>query len=55
MTPLQEVDLYTVQLSDLAFEAPFELNLRRDDYVHALVAYFTVEFRCELMVVEVID
>jgi protein arginine N-methyltransferase 1 len=31
-------------VNDLSFTAPFELVVRRDDYVHALVCYFTVEF-----------
>lgn len=30
--------------SDLAFECPFTLTARRNDYVHALVAYFDIEF-----------
>jgi protein arginine N-methyltransferase 1 len=41
---VQTVDLYTCTIADLAFSAPFELVARRDDYVHALVCYFTVEF-----------
>jgi len=41
---LKEVNLYTVTLADLEFSVPFELIVRRDDYVHALVCFFTVEF-----------
>ncbi|KAL4091382.1 hypothetical protein QTP88_026081 [Uroleucon formosanum] len=41
---LKEVDLYTVKKEDLTFTAPFNLQVRRQDYVHALVTYFTVEF-----------
>ena len=41
---IQEVDLLTVKKEDLAFTAPFQLFCRRNDYVHALVAFFTVEF-----------
>jgi len=41
---IKEVDLYTVKIEDLEFTAPFEMMMRRDDYVHAFVTYFTVEF-----------
>lgn len=41
---LKEVDLYTVKKEDLTFTSPFNLQVRRQDYVHALVTYFTVEF-----------
>lgn len=41
---LQEVDLYTVRIEDLAFESQFSLSCRRNDYIQALVTYFTVEF-----------
>merc|ERR1712240_65608 len=41
---VKEVDIYTVQVSDLSFSSPFHLQCRRDDYIHALVAYFNIEF-----------
>jgi len=41
---LKEVDLYTVQKADLHFTAPIHLTVRRDDYVHAFVTYFTIDF-----------
>lgn len=41
---LKEVDLYTVRVEDLAWEADFALNCARNDYVQALVAFFTIEF-----------
>jgi len=41
---LKEVDLYTVRIEDLEFSTPFEMKMRRDDYVHAFVTFFTVEF-----------
>lgn len=41
---LKEVDLYTVKIEDLSWESPFVLNCRRNDYVQALVTFFTVEF-----------
>lgn len=41
---LKEVDLYTVTKEDLNFSTPFHLQISRNDYIHALVTYFTVEF-----------
>lgn len=41
---IKEVDLYTVTKEDLAFQAPFNLQVRRNDYVQALVTFFNVEF-----------
>ncbi|GMR49126.1 hypothetical protein PMAYCL1PPCAC_19321, partial [Pristionchus mayeri] len=41
---VKEVDLYTVQILDLAWASDFTLQMKRDDYVQALVAYFTVQF-----------
>ena len=41
---LIELDLYKAKVSDLAFTSSFQLGIRRDDYVQAFVAYFSVEF-----------
>ncbi|XP_046402124.1 protein arginine N-methyltransferase 1-B isoform X1 [Ischnura elegans] len=41
---LKEVDLYTVQKADLSFQAPFHLQVRRNDYIQALVTFFNIEF-----------
>lgn len=41
---IKEVDLYTVTKADLEFASPFNLQVRRNDYVQALVTYFTIEF-----------
>lgn len=41
---VKEIDLYTVQKKDLAFSSPFHLTVRRNDFIQALVTYFTVEF-----------
>lgn len=41
---LKEFDLQTVRVEDLSFTANFTLDATRNDYIHALVAYFTVEF-----------
>jgi len=43
-TPIITFDLYTVQPSDLSFSLPYSLPVRRTDYVHALVAWFDIEF-----------
>lgn len=41
---LKEVDLMVVKKEDLTFEVPFKLTVKRDDYIHALMSYFTVDF-----------
>lgn len=41
---VKEVDLYTVKKEDLDFSSPFHLQVRRNDYIQALVTYFTIEF-----------
>ncbi|CAH2216330.1 jg22764, partial [Pararge aegeria aegeria] len=41
---LKEIDLYTVKKEDLNFEAKFHLSVRRNDFIQALVTFFTVEF-----------
>ena len=41
---MQTVDIQTVQKADLTFVAPFKLSFSRQDYVHAIVAYFDIEF-----------
>lgn len=42
--PCLTVDLYTVKKEDLDFTAQIKLPFFRNDYVQALVAFFTVEF-----------
>lgn len=41
---LQEVDIYTVKLEDLTFTSAFCLQIQKNDYIHALVTYFNIEF-----------
>ncbi|KAG7225724.1 hypothetical protein INR49_012310 [Caranx melampygus] len=41
---LKEVDIYTVKPEDLSFTSAFCLQIQRNDYVHALVTYFNIEF-----------
>jgi protein arginine N-methyltransferase 1 len=43
-TAVLSLDLYKVQPADLAFSCPFDLTARRDDFIHALVAWFDIEF-----------
>ncbi|MCJ1276645.1 type I protein arginine N-methyltransferase Rmt1 [Puttea exsequens] len=38
------IDLYTVTTSELAFSAPYTLKVRRSDFIHALIAWFDIEF-----------
>ncbi|XP_029697879.1 protein arginine N-methyltransferase 8-B isoform X2 [Takifugu rubripes] len=40
----QEVDIYTVKTEDLSFTSAFCLQIQRNDYIHALVTYFHIEF-----------
>jgi protein arginine N-methyltransferase 1 len=37
-------DLYTVQPADLAFTLPYTITAKRSDFVHALIAWFDIEF-----------
>lgn len=41
---LLSLDLNTVQDADLSFKSPFRLVAARDDFCHALVCYFDIEF-----------
>lgn len=41
---LREIDLMTMKVEDLNFEAPFHLLVKRNDYVHAFVTYFDIFF-----------
>lgn len=38
------MDIYTVKTEDLSFTSAFCLQIQRNDYVHALVTYFNIEF-----------
>ena len=42
--PVLVLDLYTCKKEELAFSLPFTLEVRRDDFIHALVAWFDIEF-----------
>ncbi|XP_035013488.1 protein arginine N-methyltransferase 8-B isoform X2 [Hippoglossus stenolepis] len=41
---VKEVDIYTVKPEDLSFTSAFCLQIQRNDYIHALVTYFNIEF-----------
>lgn len=41
---LLEVDLNVLRKEELQFSVPFHLTARHDDYIHAVVTFFTVEF-----------
>lgn len=43
-TAVLTLDLYTCTVADLAFTSPFVLDARRDDFVHALIAWFDIDF-----------
>lgn len=38
------IDLYHVTKEDLAFKKPYTLLVQRDDFIHALIAWFDIEF-----------
>ena len=42
--PFRVIDLYTVKVEDLTFDVPFEVEVKRDDYIHAFVVYFDTDF-----------
>jgi protein arginine N-methyltransferase 1 len=42
--PVLTLDLYTVTTADLAFNLPFTLEARRSDFIHAIIAWFDIEF-----------
>ncbi|RMZ91713.1 hypothetical protein DV736_g1045, partial [Chaetothyriales sp. CBS 134916] len=39
-----EINLYTVETADLAFSKPFRLACQRNDFIHALIAWFDIAF-----------
>jgi len=44
MVPIFAIDLYTVKVEDLNFDAQVQLPVLRDDHCHALISFFEVEF-----------
>ena len=43
-TAVVTLDLYTVTAADLSFQSPFTLDVRRNDFIHALIAWFDIDF-----------
>lgn len=41
---IKEIDLTNMRVEDLSFSSPFHLQVKRNDYVHAFVTYFNIEF-----------
>ena len=41
---LKSFDLKTLTIDDIKIDSPFQLRAIRDDYLHAFVTYFVVEF-----------
>jgi len=44
MMPIFDIDLYKVKKEDLDFSAKVRLPVLRNDYCHALISFFEVEF-----------
>jgi len=44
MVPIFAIDLYTVKIEDLNFDTQVQLPVLRNDYCHALISFFEVEF-----------
>jgi len=42
--PVLTLDLYTVTSADLSFNVPFSLVCKRNDFVHAMIAWFDIDF-----------
>lgn len=42
--PVLTLDLNSVTPAELAFRAPFSLRAQRNDFIHALIAWFDIEF-----------
>jgi len=41
---MQTVDMQTITVEELTFACPFAVTATRNDYCHALVAWFDIEF-----------
>jgi len=41
---IKEIDIQTIKKDEIPFESPFHLQIRRNDYVQALVTFFNMEF-----------
>jgi type I protein arginine methyltransferase len=43
-SPVFTIDLNTVKPEQLAFSEPFQLRSQRNDFIHALIAWFDIDF-----------
>jgi len=43
-TCIYSVDLYTVEIDQLEFTVPYEIRVNRNDFAHAFIAWFDIEF-----------
>jgi len=41
---VKEIDIQTCTKEDIPFDSPFQIQCKRNDYIHALVTFFNVEF-----------
>jgi protein arginine N-methyltransferase 1 len=39
-----QIDMHTVKVEDMTWSSQFKLQVQRNDFIHALVAYFDIEF-----------
>lgn len=42
--PVMVIDLNTVTTAQLAFSEPFQIRAQRNDFIHALIAWFDIDF-----------
>lgn len=42
--PVMVIDLNTVTAAQLAFSEPFQIRAQRNDFIHALIAWFDIDF-----------
>jgi len=42
--PVLTLDLYTVTSADLSFRVPYALTAKRNDFIHAIIAWFDIDF-----------
>ncbi|KAK2765598.1 type I protein arginine N-methyltransferase Rmt1 [Arachnomyces sp. PD_36] len=42
--PVITIDLYTVTPGDLSFKVPYSLVARKSDFIHAVIAWFDIDF-----------
>ncbi|KAG0170556.1 type I protein arginine N-methyltransferase Rmt1 [Apophysomyces sp. BC1015] len=41
---MKEIDIATVKKEDLTFKVPFKITATRDDYIHAFISWFDIDF-----------